>query len=386
MNARAPLGAETPGDARVTVRFPSVRPSKPTYHLRTMPLRVGFAGYWVREEARIALLTAALRAHHDIAIADLDDADVLIFSDVAPQHRSFVGTKVHYSSENLRPPWAQADFCIGFDYLENDHYLRVPLFALFQYSDRMTGFAPPERDWEGRDFCNFIYSKTGTRMRRDLFKRLSAYRPVTSPGEFLNNTSAPELDRRQTLSWRRSKILYQRRFRFTIACENSSNPGYTTEKLYDALVAGTIPIYWGNPRVTEDFDPKSFVNCHVFDDLDEVVDLVRRIDRDPQLAADYLEARDVARVSDEMYLARAVEFFDRVVEFAGMHTARSAAMRQRAASLLAGKVRSPRALRRMRSFVSSLDRRFLRGVLHSSHERLPPVVRRVLTKLGGSSL
>lgn len=36
-----------------------------------------------------------------------------------------------------------------------------------------------------------------------------------------------------------------RRYKFTIAFENQSYPGYVTEKIADALMAGTVPIYWG---------------------------------------------------------------------------------------------------------------------------------------------
>ena len=38
----------------------------------------------------------------------------------------------------------------------------------------------------------------------------------------------------------------------TIAFENSSFPGYTTEKIFEPMLEGSIPIYWGNPRVDED--------------------------------------------------------------------------------------------------------------------------------------
>lgn len=33
---------------------------------------------------------------------------------------------------------------------------------------------------------------------------------------------------------------------FNICLENKSSPGYTTEKLFQALLQGSIPIYWGS--------------------------------------------------------------------------------------------------------------------------------------------
>ena len=36
--------------------------------------------------------------------------------------------------------------------------------------------------------------------------------------------------------------------KFNIAFENSSYPGYVTEKITDAFIANTIPIYWGDKK------------------------------------------------------------------------------------------------------------------------------------------
>ena len=34
------------------------------------------------------------------------------------------------------------------------------------------------------------------------------------------------------------------RFAFTLAIENSEDEGYATEKLWQPLLAGSVPIYW----------------------------------------------------------------------------------------------------------------------------------------------
>ena len=71
-------------------------------------------------------------------------------------------------------------------------------------------------------------------------------------------------------------------FKFGIAFENSSKSGYTTEKILHALGAGTIPIYWGDPRVGEDFNEERFINCHAYGSFTEVVEEVRRLDNDDE--------------------------------------------------------------------------------------------------------
>ena len=36
-------------------------------------------------------------------------------------------------------------------------------------------------------------------------------------------------------------------------------PGYVTEKIVNAFLAGSIPIYWGSRAVLEIFNPESFI-------------------------------------------------------------------------------------------------------------------------------
>lgn len=55
-----------------------------------------------------------------------------------------------------------------------------------------------------------------------------------------------------------------------------------------ALITDTIPIYWGNPNASQDFNPKAFINCHDFKSFDEVVDLVMEIDQNDNLYKEYL--------------------------------------------------------------------------------------------------
>ena len=57
--------------------------------------------------------------------------------------------------------------------------------------------------------------------------------------------------------------------------------GYTTEKLIQPFMAGSIPIYYGNPLVAEEFNRNAFIDCNVFDnDFDAVIEEIKRIDND----------------------------------------------------------------------------------------------------------
>jgi hypothetical protein len=69
-------------------------------------------------------------------------------------------------------------------------------------------------------------------------------------------------------------------YKFSIVFENASHPGYTTEKILNAFLANTVPIYWGNPLVSQDFNPKAMINCHDFESFEWVVEAIRELDQD----------------------------------------------------------------------------------------------------------
>jgi len=48
-------------------------------------------------------------------------------------------------------------------------------------------------------------------------------------------------------------------YRYSVAIENSSQPGYVTEKFLDPLLAWTVPVYFGAPNVAKFFPSKSFI-------------------------------------------------------------------------------------------------------------------------------
>ena len=94
----------------------------------------------------------------------------------------------------------------------------------------------PERTFaEKTKFCNFIYSHQGCRDRENFYRLLSEYRRIDSPGAVFNNM--PGLSARRDRDWFGEKVEFMRPYKFSIVFENSSYPGYTTEKLLSAMLA-----------------------------------------------------------------------------------------------------------------------------------------------------
>jgi hypothetical protein len=129
---------------------------------------------------------------------------------------------------------------------------------------------------------------------------------VNAGGKLFNNVGGPVKDKHAFLA----------RHTFTIAFENDSQPGYTTEKLIEAMLAGTIPIYWGDPLVGRDFDTRSFLSAHDSPSLDDLVDRVVAVDRNPALRAElcrhpwYRDNRVPASVDPQRVLAHFARIFN----------------------------------------------------------------------------
>ena len=56
-------------------------------------------------------------------------------------------------------------------------------------------------------------------------------------------------------------------YKYSIIIENSSEDNYFTEKLVDACLLETVPIYWGAPNISEYFDIKGFIICENFEEI-----------------------------------------------------------------------------------------------------------------------
>lgn len=58
---------------------------------------------------------------------------------------------------------------------------------------------------------------------------------------------------------------------FTIVIENSFEPLYCTEKLINALLCGTVPIYRGCSAATSLFDSNGIITFETIDELDDIL-------------------------------------------------------------------------------------------------------------------
>ncbi len=110
---------------------------------------------------------------------------------------------------------------------------------------KRTLLAPPLPKDSKRPVAMFISSRIDQSGRCAYARDLARHIPIDSYGRFLRNK------RLRNDSWRPSKLETIAHYPFTIAFENSIADDYVTEKFFDPLVAGSVPIYLGARNVAE---------------------------------------------------------------------------------------------------------------------------------------
>ena len=249
-------------------------------------IKIDLTDFWLTPEQNKMdrKIVKILSQYYDVEISD--EPDFLFYSCDGMAHKEYKKcVKIFYTEENVIPDFNECDYASGFDYIEfGDRYLRK---LMSNINKGICNRSKVDESYFDRKFCNFIYSNTtsgeGAVLRQQFCQKLMKYKPIDCPGKVLNNMSATDLaPRRGQESWEKSKLEFLKKYKFTIAFENSSSNGYTTEKLVQPLQSFSIPIYYGNPFVTRDFNPKAFINCNDYDnDLDAVIERVKELDNDP---------------------------------------------------------------------------------------------------------
>lgn len=210
--------------------------------------------------------------------------DIYIYSNQGSKHDNVAGLRIFYTGESLLPNWGECDYAIGFlkDHITYpDCYCRFP-YWLLDHADIAHVSAGAELE---RDFCSFVVSATPywhSNYRIKAFDMLSAYKRIASGGAVRNNMGA--IERLTSL-----KIDFLSRYKFNLCFENYSCHGYSTEKIFDAFAANTLPIYWGDKLLPEDINPSRYINVHDFDSFESCMEYVKKVDADDGLYRSYFE-------------------------------------------------------------------------------------------------
>lgn len=135
--------------------------------------------------------------------------------------------------------------------------------------------------------------------RGDYFRDLMAAMRVDSFGKCLNNANvsvevvaaaaaAPVLPCFGcNWQYRKEKLVLLRDYPFALAFENSNCYDSVTEKLYDVLLAGAVPVYLGAPNVEEWAPAGSYIDARLFSGPDELARYLTALASNPERYAEY---------------------------------------------------------------------------------------------------
>ena len=254
-------------------------------------MKIHFTDFWDYSPEH-SFYYKLLNKYFNAVLSD-KEPDIVFFSVFGEDNKKFAGKHVLIIGEPNDLSQFQYDYCIGHQYelRGKDNCLRWNMFApRYPYLNvkRRGRFGLWDKSQLlERKFCNFIYSNAGfgkgAVLRQEFCRKLSEYKHVDCPGKVLNNMDPSCITPRQG-AWVEGKLEFIRNYKFTIAFENESIAGYTTEKLWQCFYANSIPIYWGNPAVSDEVNSGALINCHEYDcDFDAVIKRVEQIDNDPDL-------------------------------------------------------------------------------------------------------
>jgi len=252
------------------------------------PIRVAVADFWhdagldaAKDNPLVAMIGDAV----DIELTEAPaGADFVLHSVFGSDHRRFGCRRVFYTGENVSPRERACDWSFSFEPTAGTNTC-LPVYRIDRTWPELVAPRPDPDDVLANKtrFCNFVYDNPNPVERKEFFAALARHGEVDAPGKVLTNMDP-------LVPGYANKMAFIRQHKFTIAFENEASAGYTTEKLTHALAAGTVPIYWGDPHVTDVFNPECFIHANAFGSWEALAEFVAEVDKDAERYRGYLAA------------------------------------------------------------------------------------------------
>lgn len=226
---------------------------------------------------------------HVRKVRPIDNPDILICTVFGPPsaiNGLKAKCKIFFTGENLevhRKEYANEDYLqhnfdliLGFSFTNLEKKtLRFPLWLLYypyydclNENNLLTHLSKTREKYLSQSklflgSCVARHDNGGQRTK--ICDELHQYEEIKCPGIFHNN--CPQIGQSNN-----DKLNFISKGWFNICPENSKGQGYWTEKIFQALEGGTIPIYWslGIPE-PEILNPKSFCFVDIDNDLDQQI-------------------------------------------------------------------------------------------------------------------
>ncbi len=237
------------------------------------------------------------------------------------------GVKVFFSGENLHDPrWLEyADgllgdkdcrLSLGFDHTDDDRYLRFPLWLTYVFEpsldeqkirERCAQLRYPEIGKREKFACLIARADTSG-LRTGMYNAMNVVGNVDCPsGLFHNDDSLKE-------QFADDKVAYMQQYRFNICPENTNADGYCTEKVFEAIAAGCIPVYWGNNNQPESkiLNQDAIIFWNKENGGKNAIKRIKELNADPKLLDTFMQQPRLLPNAEEEILQMLNELYGRL--------------------------------------------------------------------------
>lgn len=253
-------------------------------------MKVCFSDFWTPFDPNNNFFIHIIRElYENVEVVDPEDADVMFLSVFGNENGRYKNCKkIFFTGENISPNFRKCDYSLTFDHDTHDgKNFRLPLWYLYiDWFDVGTYDNPQwlipesylyeENEFTSKrkgEFCSIVYGKP-VESRIKAIQNISKYKHVDVWGKANPNFPLPDGEK--------YKLDMISNYKFSLCYENSVTPGYHTEKLLHGMVAGNIPIYYGDKTVDQDFNSSRFINAVDMSD-EELVEKIVEIDQSEEI-------------------------------------------------------------------------------------------------------
>ena len=249
-----------------------------------------------------------------------DDVDAILFMD-RPSPRNPMVQKLLtanirkylciYETEVIKPDNWDLEYHKSFDrvFTWSDAHVDGKRYIKMNYSFEPVPYLNLESlsaVFDQRKFCTLIAGAKKSNHKHELYSaRVNAIQwfQENAPSDFeffgvgWNPAEFPSYRGRV-----QNKLATLSQYKFCICYENATGyDGYMTEKLFDCFLAGTVPIYWGAPNITDWVPADCFVDQRRFASMSQLHEFLKGMDE-----ATY--ARYLTRIQDFLDSKKAYPF------------------------------------------------------------------------------
>ena len=128
-------------------------------------------------------------------------------------------------------------------------------------------------------FCSYMYSREFDH-RKYYFNLVSKYKRVDALGKCCNNVNINNTRTvyNDDITYNDIAVKLYAEYKFVLAIENTDRKGYATEKLINPIIAGSIPIYWGNSDIFNYINKKRVIYIGDFENENDLMSYIIYID------------------------------------------------------------------------------------------------------------